>query len=1524
MNEQIRTRLQKAVVLAISLAAGIAAQAQSAMVQIPFASDALGVPAATYAGTAATGCSSSTMGYLNSLGDGCAPTKATLNTPYGVATDSLNNLYVADYGDNRIRVVYQSGANLSAALVAGNPQYSFVPITGTVYSFGGLSAVLKASGGVYYCNGTSGMVAYDAYGDGCPAQYNYLYQPRDVVVDQYGNIFATETNGRVIVIYVSGTVVANMITTYNSAITSPQPGYVYLLSTAGDFSSKISITVDPSENVYVGDSFSPITATPAGDVTQATTYGAQVKKFTGTGWVTYVASTNPLPSKTTLNGDGGPVGSAAVVLPYSVACDAYGNLYIGESRIRVVYNGGPTPPLYLESSATTVTPVTNPQKGYIYTVGAGSTSGHVTGTLASAVYPGGSVPQIGVDLAGNVYFVDAYREIWRIYQNSGIAVILGGNGASSTTGSASAAPAAGVACNGTTGGPLMTDAYADGCPATEVYPLGGGLGRLAFDPAGNFYEVEERAVGSPTGIVRKYSFANQFPAIAVGGTAVAALAFTPSSAKSYSPSPTATLTLTGGSSTEFTDQGGDLCSTVTGANGQSPQTCVYNIAFAPAAAGEHLGAISLLSSGTTLVSSYLGGNGLGAQISIDPGTETTVGTSLSPSGIAVDEGNNTYIADATTNNVYKSAAGAAPTLLATGFATPAQLAVDGIRNVYVADSGNNRVAVITVAGVSTFVSSFNGIALSAPAGVAADASGNLYISDTGNNRILQITPLGNILATPFTGLSAPKGLAVDSAGDIFVADSGNSRVVELTPMGVQSTIAAAPVLSTPISVALDPAGNLFVADSSSLNVIELVAGASTTTVFAGNITGLSGVTVDHLGNVSIAATSLKGVLQYNRSHPTVPFLTTNVHQTATQVLTLSDTGNQPLTLGSALSSGTDTTNFTVIAGTTNGCRIAQTIISGQGCALNAVFQPQTTGSFQDVLTFPSNASPAGSAVLTGTGVNEISTTTALSYTTTTGGLPLSGQSFTVTATITPGSSGAAITGTVIFTVDNGTSTSVAVSGGIATISLKLLTGSHTIAAVYSGDTNYASSRSSLSVNAVVPAATSLALAVSSSGPPKNSVPFTVTATLSSVAVQGAMTGSVAFTVDGGTPVNVPIANDAASLTLTLAYGPHTITASYSGDSYYLASSNTLNVNVVANGTSSTTLNVTSPTGPITLGQSISVAAVITTANATGTPTGTVTFAVDGNAVTAMPYAPTVSANIGSLSAGAHTLTAAYSGDHSYAPSTGTLTITVGRAAPVVTLGLTPNVSVAGNSLTIMATVSSALATPTGTVTISNGNGMLGTIHLVNGTGSLTTTTNVLGNYAFTANYSGDSNFLSSTASLTPSPEFLLSNVQGSASMVQGGTATYSVNINAFYGYTGQVTFSCTGMPANSVCGGYPSVSTVPADTIQNVQIQIITNVSSSQAGMGGWSRRARTWSATMLTLCFLLSLTIRTQRRRFSGIAFSLILLSVAALISGCGSDTRQTATYTTPAGTYSVVLTGTDGKVKSSSNLTLTVLPAQ
>jgi hypothetical protein len=102
------------------------------------------------------------------------------------------------------------------------------------------------------------------------------------------------------------------------------------------------------------------------------------------------------------------------------------------------------------------------------------------------------------------------------------------------------------------------------------------------------------------------------------------------------------------------------------------------------------------------------------------------------------------------------------------------------------------------------------------------------------------------------------------------------------------------------------------------------------------------------------------------------------------------------------------------------------------------------------------------------------------------------------------------------------------------------------------------------------------------------------------------TGTVQFMVDSsssGMPVPLSDGSATSAPTTTLSIGTHTVTASYSGDSLYLASSDSLQQTV--NGSpataTTTTTTVTSSANPQTAGQQVSWTATVTTA------TGAVNF-----------------------------------------------------------------------------------------------------------------------------------------------------------------------------------------------------------------------------------------------------------------------------------------------------------------------------
>jgi hypothetical protein len=1078
--------------------AGPNAAAQTAMVQVPFVNTVMGIPSSSASGTpAGTPCTSSTPGYIGSAptANGCPGTQALVGYPYNVAVDSAGSLAVAQGSNYGIAVLYEGGATMSSLLTHALPGYSFTPTVGhayiltTAYSSG---IPLTLNGGKYYCgNNVNNGVALDSNGDGCAAQYDYV-NARQVTIDPDGNIFFSQLNPAPIcirVIYAGGVRAANLINAYNPAVAAaggPKVGYIYALSsistTAGtqDFLIPRGIAAVPvsatQENLFVTDNG----ASTAETGLDAATSGMQIKEFvcpvgtTGcntavngatygaTGWATYIVGGGTAGG---VDGDGGLPGAATLVTPQEIMGDKYGDLFFmdaGLARLRVVYNGGTTLPLFDKTTA-----VTTPVVGNVYTV-AGGGSGLVS---PAAVNTLSLTPTLfGLDPAGNLYFL-SNNMLWVENANSstGKAVAIGFGGATTSSPySANASPAAGASCNGSSSpitGPVMTDAYADGCPATQV-----GLGTpengiIPFDAQGNFYLTDARTTGTAAGVVRKYSFGNNFGSAAAGASVNASFAFTPSisgGGTTYTPgAPSFTLP-------DFTDAGNDACRTETGI--VSTQTCVYNVTFKPSLAGARKGSMTLTQT-TALDTILLSGVGTGAQIASDPALQTVIGSGLAPGGVGIDQSGNLYISSGTsTGVVYQSVSGGVPVSFATGFINPAQVAVDGAGNVYVADSGNNRIATVTSTGgaATAFLGGTFGLtstsatpntvtstSLINPTGVAADQSGNIYIADTGNNRVIEVVTSVARAATQnvllnFSGLSAPRGLAVDAAGDVFVADSGNARIVELSAAGVQSTVSISPSLSNPVAVAVDAAGDLYIADSGNQNVDLLAPGSATATSLLGNTTGLAGLAIDPAGNLFVASSTATAVTELNRTGISYTYPITAVGSTSSLTpLTLNNTGNSSLTTGSSLSSNTDPTDFSIAAATTNGCTTNAVLTPGQNCSLTATFQPQSAGTFSATVAFfpNSNAVYSASATLGGTGAQGGTTsTTTLSIPTTT---VVAGQSVSMTASVTLSAGIAA--GSVAFYDGSTLLGSATLSSGSASFSTSSLSvGAHSITAIYPG------------------------------------------------------------------------------------------------------------------------------------------------------------------------------------------------------------------------------------------------------------------------------------------------------------------------------------------------------------------------------------------------------------------------------------------------------------------------------------------
>ncbi len=390
------------------------------------------------------------------------------------------------------------------------------------------------------------------------------------------------------------------------------------------------------------------------------------------------------------------------------------------------------------------------------------------------------------------------------------------------------------------------------------------------------------------------------------------------------------------------------------------------------------------------------------------------------------------------------------------------------------------------------------------------------------------------------------------------------------------------------------------------------------------------------------------------------------------------------------------------------------------------------------------------------------------------------------------------------------------SSGVATFSiLSLPVGVNSITATYNEDgkdlLHFGSTSDPLSQ--VVEENTAVGLA-SSANPSALNTAVTFTASVSTPGGGGvAPDGTVTFMDGGNTLGTGSVAAGVATLTTSsLADGPHSITALYSGDqNNYIKGSTSavLKQDVLAG---STVVLTSSPASTSVYGTAVTFTAMVT-GSTTVTPSGTVNF-LDGatklGSATLSSGVATLTTS--SLNAGAHAISAVYLGDLNSGPGTSTsLAFTVTQTATTTSLTATPSPGIAGKavSLTAMVKLTSGSAKTTGTITFTDGTTTLGTASLgANGTASITPMLTP-GAHAIVASYNGDANDAASTSSAlglqvnlattsvalssSGSPAIVLSTVTFTAAVTgNGGTPTGNVAFSVDGAAAGTVTLDASG------------------------------------------------------------------------------------------------------------------------------------
>jgi hypothetical protein len=228
-----------------------------------------------------TECSDSTT----ACGDGGAAISAQLNNPYGVFLDASGNIFIADTGDNRIRVVNTGTTVITVATVQIQP--------GDIATVAG--------------NGTAGYT-----GDGGAATNAELAGPNGVFVDSAENIFIADTGNSVIreVTASSGTIatVAGNGTQCTQPATACGDGGA---ATSAQLSFPAGVFVDLAEDIFIADTFD-------NRIREVTASNSIINTVAGTGTRGY-------------SGDGAAATSALLDTPYGVFVDSSGNIFIADT-----------------------------------------------------------------------------------------------------------------------------------------------------------------------------------------------------------------------------------------------------------------------------------------------------------------------------------------------------------------------------------------------------------------------------------------------------------------------------------------------------------------------------------------------------------------------------------------------------------------------------------------------------------------------------------------------------------------------------------------------------------------------------------------------------------------------------------------------------------------------------------------------------------------------------------------------------------------------------------------------------------------------------------------------------------------------------------------------------------------------------------------------------------------------------------------------------------------------------------------
>jgi sugar lactone lactonase YvrE len=728
---------------------------------------------------------------------------------------------------------------------------------------------------------------------------------------------------------------------------------------------------------------------------------------------------------------------------------------------------------------------------------------------------------------------------------------------------------------------------------------------------------------------------------------------------------------------------------------------------------------------------------------------TLLTTAVDPGGVAVDAAGNVFYSDGTVVKRWAAATGTVSTLF-TGSA-PRGLATDASGNLYAVDAGAGTVRKWTAAtAVVSTITAFTG--LQAAQGIMVDGPGDIYVADTGNNRIQKWDGATNAVTTLVSsGLSSPTGLTVDVQGNLFTINTGSSSStldafqpwadVPSTLVGVlsaagSSTLSAIIPSSQPLFGSFVPTSDqpwLRVTGTTDGTVRFAYDAAPSPQARTGRLSILGRqVIVSQAAGLSAASIVAAPTIVYGSS-AAVTVQVTSTYATPTGTLELTVDG--VTTIAGTLVAGS--------ASTVNG-------VTTYAATVTIPVPGLTAGDHTLVANYASQATFAGSTAL---GSLRVERAAAVANVVSSAASSTYGDSVTFTARVPAVGNGITPSGAIQIRNGAVTIASGTLSGGVFTFTTNaLLGGSHSLTAVYGGDSNHLGATSSVLVQSVARRTTVPSVATSA-GTTNYGGTVTFTATLAPAVAGVPATGTVQF-FDGTTPLGSAVTLSGGTAVLTTARltgGAHTIRAVYSGDGVSYESATSANLAQTVKKVTSTPV-VSDVPNPSTYGQTVTFTASLPAIGGGVRPTGTVQFYA-GTALLGTAQAlsaGTASVTFGALAVGTHSITARYLGDdpNYLAVTSATVSQRVDKAAATAAVSGTPNPTTFGQSVTFTATIAPAGAgvMPTGTIQfLDNGVALGSPVTLVAGVARLTTAALTTGSHAITARYNGDTSYVVTTS-----------------------------------------------------------------------------------------------------------------------------------------------------------------------------------